>query len=94
MDLIQLLNTQKDFLRKNEVDWINYAVEVGNTSLKKSYEQKAELVKKYNLWDKLAKKQPKNWKEAREIQEKLGFFDDMVGSWATIYVENKVGDKY
>ncbi len=32
--------------------------------------------------------------EAREIQQKLGFFDDMVGSWTTVYIENKVGDKY
>ncbi len=89
-----ILDTQKDFLRKDEVEWIDYMVELGHTSVKKSYEEKRELIKKYNLWDKLAKKQPKNWKEAREIQEKLGFFDDMVGSWTTTYVENKVADKY
>ena len=34
------------------------------------------------------------WKEAREIQEKLGFFDDMVGTWTTVYVENKLAHRY
>ena len=52
------------------------------------------MVKKYNLWEKLAKKQPKTWIEAREIQQQLGFSDDMVGDWTTVYVENKLGDKY
>ena len=47
-----------------------------------------------NYMVELAKKKPKSWKEAREIQQKLGFFDDMVGSWTTVYVENKLSDKY
>ena len=43
---------------------------------------------------KISQEKPKSWKEAREIQQKLGFFDDMVGSWTTVYVENKLADKY
>ena len=89
-----ILDTQKDFYREYEIECINYMVELKHTSIKDSYKEKAELVKKYNLWQKLAKKQPKTWAEAREIQEQLGFFDDMVGTWTTIYVENKLGDKY
>jgi len=89
-----ILNTQKDFLRKNDVEWIDISVQLGHKKLEESYKEKQELIKKYNLWDELAKKQPKTWPEAREIQQKLGFFDDMVGSWTTTYVENKVGDKY
>ncbi len=89
-----ILDTQKDFLRKNDVEWINISVQLGHKTLEESYKEKQELIKKYNLWDKLAKKQPKRWSEAREIQQKLGFFDDMVGSWTTIYVENKLADKY
>ena len=89
-----ILDTQKDFLRKDEIEWIDTYVQLGHKTLEESYKEKQELIKKYNLWDKLAKKQPKTWPEAREIQQKLGFFDDMVGSWTTTYVENKVGDKY
>ena len=89
-----ILDTQKDFLRKNDVEWIDISVQLGHKKLEESYKEKQELIKKYNLWDELAKKQPKTWPEAREIQQKLGFFDDMVGSWTTVYVENKVGDKY
>jgi len=89
-----ILDTQKDFLRKNDVEWINTYVELGYKTPEESYKEKQELIKKYNLWDELAKKQPKTWPEAREIQQKLGFFDDMVGSWTTVYIENKVGDKY
>ena len=89
-----ILDTQKDFLRKNEVEWIDAYVQLGYKTLEESYKEKQELIKKYNLWDQLAKKQPKTWPEARQIQLKLGFFDDMVGSWTTTYVENKVGDKY
>ena len=89
-----ILDTQKDFLRKNDVEWIDISVQLGHKKLEESYKEKQELIKKYNLWDELAKKQPKTWPEAREIQQKLGFFDDMVGSWTTTYVENKVGDKY
>ena len=79
---------------KYEVETINYMVELGHKSLKDSWKEKAELVKKYNLWEKLAKKNPKSWSEAREIQQQLGFSDDMVGAWTTVYVENKLGDKY
>ena len=89
-----ILDTQKDFLRKNDVEWIDISVQLGHKKLEESYKEKQELIKKYNLWDELAKKQPKTWPEAREIQQKLGFFDDMVGSWTTVYVENKVGNKY
>ena len=32
--------------------------------------------------------------EARKIQQQLGFFDDMVGTWTTVYVENKLAHKY
>ena len=89
-----ILDTQKDFLRKNDVEWIDISVQLGHKKLEESYKEKQELIKKYNLWDELAKKQPKTWPEAREIQQKLGFFDDMVGSWTTVFVEKKVGDKY
>ena len=89
-----ILDTQKDFYRQYEIDCINYMVELKHTSIKDSYKEKAELVKKYNLWEKLAKEQPKTWSEARKIQQQLGFFDDMVGTWTTVYVENKVGHKY
>ena len=89
-----ILDTQKDFLRKNDIEWIDISVQLGHKKLEESYKEKQELIKKYNLWDELAKKQPKTWPEAREIQQKLGFFDDMVGSWTTVFVENKVGNKY
>ena len=89
-----ILDTQKDFLRKNDVEWIDISVQLGHKKLEESYKEKQELIKKYNLWDELAKKQPKTWPEAREIRQKLGFCDDMVGAWATIYVEKKVEGKY
>ena len=89
-----ILDTQKDFYKKYEMECINYMVELGHTSLKDSWKEKAELVKKYNLWEKLAKKQPKTWSEARKIQQQLGYFDDMVGTWTTVYVENKLADRY
>lgn len=89
-----ILDTQKDFYRQYEIACIEYMVELGHTKLQDSYKEKQELIKRFNLWEKLAKEQPKTWSEARQIQEKLGFFDDMVGTWTTIYVENKLGDKY
>jgi len=89
-----ILNTQKDFYREYEVSYIELMVELGHTSLKDSWKEKAELVKKYNLWEKLAKKQPKTWSEARKIQQQLGFFDDMVGTWTTVFVENKLAHRY
>ena len=85
-----ILNTQKDFYRRYEVDCIEYMVELGHTKLQDSYKEKQELIIKYNLWEKLAKKQPKSFSEARKLQERLGFFDDMIGLWTTVYVENKV----
>jgi len=89
-----ILDTQKDFLRKYDVEYIELMVELGYKTLEESYKEKQELTKKYNLWEKLAQKQPKSWPEARKIQQKLGFFDDMVGTWTTIYVENKLAHKY
>ena len=53
-----------------------------------------QIKEKYILWDKLAKEKPQRWPDAREIQEKLGFFDDMVGAWTTHYIEDKYQDKY
>ena len=89
-----ILDTQKDFYKKYEMECINYMVELGHTSQKEAWKEKAELVKKYNLWEKLAKKQPKTWSEARKIQQELGYFDDMVGTWTTVYVENKLAHRY
>tara|TARA_B100001989_G_scaffold78064_1_gene53763 strand:- start:3892 stop:4623 length:732 start_codon:yes stop_codon:yes gene_type:complete len=89
-----ILDTQKDFLRKYDVEFIELMVELGHTKLEDSYKEKQELIKKYDLWEKLAKKQPKSYAEARKIQQKLGFFDDMVGTWTTVYVENKLAHKY
>ena len=89
-----ILDTQKDFYKKYEMECINYMVELGHTSQKEACKEKAELVKKYNLWEKLALEKPNTWKEARKIQQQLGYFDDMVGSWTTMFVENKVGHKY
>ena len=89
-----ILDTQRHFWMQYEVETIEYMVELGHKNLKDSWKEKAELVKKYNLWEKLAKKQPKTWIEARKIQQQLGFSDDMVGDWTTVYVENKLGDKY
>ena len=83
-----------DFWREYEVDGINGQVELGYKTFKDGIKEKLELRKKYNLWEKLAKKKPQRWPDVRKIQEQLGFFDDMVGSWTTVYVENKLGDKY
>ena len=89
-----ILDTQMDFWREYEVDGINGQVELGYKTFKDGIKEKLELRKKYNLWEKLAKKKPQRWPDARKIQEQLGFSDDMVGSWTTVYVENKLGDKY
>ena len=89
-----ILDTQKDFYREYEVSYIELMVELGYMKLQESYKKKQELTKKFNLWEKLAKKQPKTWSEARKIQQQLGFFDDMVGTWTTIYVENKLAHRY
>ena len=89
-----ILDTQKNFLSKNDIEWIEYMVQLGHYKNKDAKQKKQEIECKYKLWDKLALLKPKSWKEAREIQEQLGFFDDMVGSWTTTYVENKVGHKY
>ncbi len=89
-----ILDTQKDFHRKYDVEYINLMVEHGYKKVEESYKEKQELIKKYNLWEKLAKKNPKSWSEARKIQQQLGFFDDMVGTWTTVYVENKLSHKY
>ena len=69
-------------------------VELGHKTMKDSIKEKLDLMKKFNLQEKLAKKKPKSWKEARGIQQQLDFHDDMVGSWTTVYVENKLADKY
>ena len=86
-----ILNTQREFWKKHELETLEYMVEEG---WKNEIKEKIELQRKFLLWEKLALKKPKSWKEAREIQKKLGFFDDMVGTWTTVYVENKVGHKY
>ncbi len=88
------MDTQRDFWREYEVENINYMVELGHKTMKDSIKEKLDLMKKFNLWEKLAKKKPKSWKEARGIQQQLDFHDDMVGSWTTVYVENKLADKY
>ncbi len=89
-----ILDTQKNFLSKNDIEWVEYMVELGHYKNKDAKQKKQEIESKYKLWDKLALQKPNSWKEAREIQEQLGFFDDMVGSWTTTYVENKVAHKY
>ena len=89
-----ILDTQKDFWRDYEVETINYMVELGHKTNEVAMKEKIKLMKKFNLWEKLAKKKPKSWKEARGIQQQLDFHDDMVGSWTTVYVENKLADKY
>lgn len=88
-----ILDTQRNFLKMYDEAWLDYE------SKQKWFEgdkakKKQELEEKYILWDKLAKEKPQRYSEAREIQQKLGFFDDMVGTWTTMYVENKVGHKY
>ena len=86
-----ILNTQKDFWRKYELEALQMMVEEG---WKNEIEEKIELQRKFLLWEKLALKKPKTWSEARKIQEKLGFFDDMVGAWTTVYIEQKYGHIY
>ena len=86
---------EKCFERLNHLAHIiDDIVELGYKSKKEAIKEKKELINKYNLWEKLSKEKPKSWKEAREIQEKLGFFDDMVGTWTTVYVENKLANRY
>ena len=86
-----ILNTQKDFWRKYELEALQMMVEEG---WKDEIKEKIELQRKFLLWEKLALKKPKTWSEARKIQEKLGFFDDMVGAWTTVYIEQKYGHIY
>ena len=86
-----ILNSQKDFWRKYELEALQMMVEEG---WKNEIEEKIKLQRKFLLWEKLALKKPKTWSEAREIQEKLGFFDDMVGAWTTVYIEQNYGHIY
>ena len=86
-----ILNTQKDFWRKYELEALKYMVEEG---WKDEIKEKIELQRKFLLWEKLALKKPKTWSEARKIQEKLGVFDDMVGAWTTVYIEQNYGHIY
>tara|TARA_R100000234_G_scaffold87653_1_gene56179 strand:- start:517 stop:990 length:474 start_codon:yes stop_codon:yes gene_type:complete len=83
-----ILNTQKNFWRKYELEALQMMVEEG---WKDEIKEKIELQRKFLLWEKLALKKPKTWSEARKIQEKLGFFDDMVGAWTTVYIEENYG---
>ena len=86
-----ILNTQREFWKKHELETLEYMVEEG---WKNEIKEKIELQRKFLLWEKLALKKPKTWSEARKIQEKLGFFDDMVGAWTTVYVEQNYGHIY
>ena len=88
-----ILDTQRNFLKMYDEAWLEYESEQSWFEGDKA-KKKQELEEKYILLDKLAKEKPQKWTEAREIQQKLGFFDDMVGTWTTMYVENKVGHKY
>ncbi len=88
-----ILDTQRNFLKMYDEWWLEYESEQSWFEGDKA-KKKQELEEKYILWDKLAKEKPQRYSEAREIQQKLGFFDDMVGTWTTMYVENKVGHKY
>ena len=88
-----ILDTQRNFLKMYDEAWLDYESEQSWFEGDKA-KKKQELEEKYILWDKLAKEKPQRYSEAREIQQKLGFFDDMVGTWTTMYVENKVGHKY
>ena len=88
-----ILDTQRNFLKMYDEAWLEYESEQSWFEGDKA-KKKQELKEKYILWDKLAKEKPQLYSEAREIQQKLGFFDDMVGTWTTMYVENKVGHKY
>ena len=89
-----ILNTQKLFYKVYDTNCIDDMVQLGYKNKKEAIKEKIQLNKKYNLWQKLSKEKPQSWKEAREIQEKLGFFDDMVGTWTTVYVENKLVHRY
>ena len=88
-----ILDTQRNFLKEYDEGWLDYESKQSWFEGDKA-KKKQELEEKYILWDKLAKEKPQKWSEARKIQQKLGFFDDMVGTWTTMYVENKVGHKY
>lgn len=88
-----ILDTQRNFLKMYDEAWLDYESKQSWFKGDKA-KKKQELEEKYILWDKLAKEKPQMYSEAREIQQKLGFFDDMVGTWTTMYVENKVGHKY
>ena len=88
-----ILDTQRNFLKMYDEAWLDYESQQSWFEGDKA-KKKQELEEKYILWDKLAKEKPQKWTEARKIQQKLGFFDDMVGTWTTMYVENKVGHKY
>ena len=88
-----ILDTQRNFLKMYDEAWLDYESQQSWFEGDKA-KKKQELKEKYILWDKLAKEKPQRYSEAREIQQKLGFFDDMVGTWTTMYVENKVGHKY
>jgi len=88
-----ILDTQRNFLKMYDEAWLDYESQQSWFEGDKA-KKKQELEEKYILWDKLAKEKPQRYSEAREIQQKLGFFDDMVGTWTTMFVENKVGHKY
>ena len=89
-----ILNTQKLFYKVYDIDCIDDMVQLGYKKKEEAIKEKIELNNKYILWEKLKKEKPQSWKEARKIQEKLGFFDDMVGTWTTVYVENKLANRY
>ena len=86
-----ILNTQKEFYKDYQYECLNY---YSKEQRNKEVYEFNELFKEGGKWDKAAKRKPKSWKEAREIQEKLGFSDDMVGTWTTVYVENKLANRY
>ena len=89
-----ILNTQKLFYKVYDITCIDDMVQLGYKKKEESIKEKIELNNKYNLWEKLLKEKPKSWREAREIQEKLGFYDDKVGTCTTVYVENKLANRY
>jgi len=88
-----ILDTQKEFFRERDLDWLEYDSQQSWYTGDKA-KKTQEIKEKYILWDKLAKEKPQRWPDAREIQQKLGFFDDMVGAWTTHYIEDKYQDKY
>ena len=81
----------KEFYKEYQYECLNY---YSKEERNKEVYEFNELFREGGKWDKAAKRKPKSWKEAREIQEKLGFFDDMVGTWTTVYVENKLANRY